>query len=245
MGRSEPGFAEQGFSAHRRRPRPGLIALIVLGHLAALYGLTRALAPDFTAQVERSVLSTFTVAVTAPEEPPPSEPAVDEGAAGAAGERATPRPVTAPPPRLPRPEETQLPRVSSTGEESSSGAAAAGEGTGGAGSGLGTGSGGSGSGSGGAAATGPVLIRSITDARLFPVPPGGRAARVGQSVIVKLIVSPQGRVSQCSVYRPSAFPETDAAVCRLAPEQLRFEPARDRAGNPVAAPFYYRQRFFN
>ncbi len=236
---------EQGFTASRRRPRPGLIVLIVLGHLAVLYGLTRALAPDFTAQVERSVVTAFTVTVTTPQEPPPSEPEADEGAQGEAGERATPRPVAAPPPKLPTPQDPPLPRVSSTGEESASGAQATGEGTGGAGSGLGTGSGGIGSGSGGAAATRPVLIRSITDASAFPIPPGGRAARVGQSVVVKLIVSPQGRVTSCAVYRPSPFPETDAAVCRLAFEQLRFEPARDRAGNPVAAPFYYRQRFFN
>lgn len=219
--------------------------LIVLGHLAVLYGLARTLAPDFTAQVERSVLSTVTVTVTTPEEPPPSEPEADEGAQGAAGERATPRPVTAPPPKLPKPQEPPLPRAASTGEESTSGAQNAGEGTGGAGSGLGTGSGGTGSGSGGAAATKPVLIRSITDASAFPVPPGGRAARIGKSVVVKLIVSPQGRVTSCAVYRPSPFPETDAAVCRLALVQLRFEAARDRAGNPVAAPFYYRQRFFN
>lgn len=236
---------EQGFTASRRRPRPGLVVLIVLAHLAALYALSRALAPDFTAEVERSVVSAFTVTVTAPQEPPPSEHASDEGAQGETGERATPRPVTAPLPKLPKPQPVPLPRVSSTGSQSSSGAQSAGDGTGGAGSGLGTGSGGTGSGSGGGAVTKPVLIRAITDARLFPVPPGGREARVGQSVIVRLIISPAGRVSECRVHRPSAFPETDAAVCRLAPEHLRFEPARDRDGRPVAAPFYYQQRFFD
>lgn len=237
--------SDRGFSATRRRPRPGLIVLIVLGHLAVLYGLTRALAPDFTAQVERSVVTAFTVTVTTPEEPPPSEPEADEGAQGEAGERARARPVTAPPPKVPKRQDTPLPRVSATGSQSSSGAQSAGDGTGGAGSGPGTGSGASGSGSGGAAATRPVLIRAITDARLFPLPPGGREARVGQSVIVRLIVSPEGRVSECRVHRPSAFPETDAAVCRLAFEHLRFEPARDRDGRPVAAPFYYQQRFFD
>lgn len=237
--------SDQRFTASRRRPRPGLIALIVLGHLAVLYGLSRALAPDFTAQVERSVVSAFTVTVTTPQEPHPSDPASDEGAQGEAGERATPRPVAAPAPKLPKPQDTPLPRVSSTGSQSSSGAQSAGDGTGGAGSGPGTGSGASGSGSGSAAATRPVLIRAITDARLFPVPPGGREARVGQSVIVRLIVSAEGRVSECRVHRPSAFPETDAALCRLALEQLRFEPARDRAGRAVSAPFYYQQRFFD
>ncbi|MEP2546761.1 MAG: TonB family protein, partial [Qipengyuania citrea] len=102
-----------------------------------------------------------------------------------------------------------------------------------------------GGGQGGGAATKPQLVRAITDASAFPVPPGGRTARIGQSVIVRLSVSAQGRATRCSIYRPSPFPETDATVCRLALEQLRFEPARDRAGNPVAAEFYYQQRFFN
>jgi protein TonB len=93
--------------------------------------------------------------------------------------------------------------------------------------------------------TKPVLIRSITDASAFPIPPGGREARIGESVIVRLIVSPQGRVTNCSIYRASPFPQTDATVCQLAFEQIRFEPARDHDGNPVSAPFYYRQRFFN
>ncbi|WP_156488830.1 MULTISPECIES: TonB family protein, partial [unclassified Erythrobacter] len=113
------------------------------------------------------------------------------------------------------------------------------------GTGEGTGSGDGGGGQGGGAATKPQLVRAITDASAFPVPPGGRAARIGQSVIVRLSVSAQGRATRCSIYRPSPFPETDATVCRLALEQLRFEPARDRAGNPVAAEFYYQQRFFN
>jgi len=82
--------SDQGFAANRRRPRPGLIALIVVGHLAALYGLSRALAPDFTAGVERQVVAAFTVTVTALEEPPPSEPAVDEGAQGDAGHGPNP-----------------------------------------------------------------------------------------------------------------------------------------------------------
>ena len=91
----------------------------------------------------------------------------------------------------------------------------------------------------------PVLIRSITDASAFPIPPGGRQARVGESVIVRLLVSTQGRVTSCSIYRASPFPETDATVCELAYEQIRFEPARDSNGDPVAAVFYYQQRFFN
>ena len=75
---------ERNFVSTRRRPRPGLIALIVLLHLAALYGLTRAFAPTFVASVEETVVSAITVTITTPEEP---EPEPDAGAAGEEGRK--------------------------------------------------------------------------------------------------------------------------------------------------------------
>ncbi len=219
---------------------------IVLIHIGFFYILIRSLAPDAVAAVERSVVSVFTVTVTAPpEETPVVEPEPDEGAQGDPGEEAVPKPVTAPKPERQLREDRPQPRVTSTGTENTSGATQAGNGTGAAGNGLGTGAGRGGSGQGGVAATKPVLVRSITDVSAFPIPPGGRQARIGESVIVRLTVSAQGRVTACSIYRPSPFPETDAKVCELAYQQVRFEPARDASGNPVPAPFFYQQRFFN
>ncbi|GAA4049986.1 TonB family protein [Parerythrobacter jejuensis] len=236
----------QNFSSTRRRPSVPVIVLIALLHVALFYGLMRALAPDITAQVQDSVVSAFTVTVTTPEEDlPEAPPEPDEGAQGDPGRDAVPQPTTAPVPPVPVRQDRPMPRASSTGTETQSGATESGDGTGAAGSGLGTGAGRGGGGQGGIAATKPVLIRSITDASAFPIPPGGREARIGKSVIVRLMVSAQGRVSACSIHQPSPFPATDAKVCELALDQVRFEPARDRDGNPVAAPFYYRQRFFN
>ncbi|WP_237453058.1 energy transducer TonB [Qipengyuania vulgaris] len=234
------------FSTIKRRPNPWVIALIVLLHLAVLYGLARALAPQSIASVERSFVSAFTVTVTTPEEElPVVEPQPDEGAQGDPGEEAVPQPITAPTPRQTLRPERPVPRASSTGTATTSGATQSGEGTGAAGSGEGTGAGRGGGGQSGVAATKPVLTRTITDVRAFPIPPGGRQARIGESVIVRLLVSAEGRVTACSVHRPSPFPETDAVVCRLSYEQIRFEPARDAQGNPVAAVFLYQQRFFN
>ena len=234
------------FSSRRKRLNPWTILLIVLFHIAVLYGLARALAPASVASVERSVVSAFTVTVTAPEEDlPVVEPEPDEGAQGDPGEEAVPRPVTAPTPRQPVRQDRPAPRASSTGTATSSGAMQSGEGTGAAGSGDGTGAGRGGGGQGGVAATKPILTRTITDVRAFPIPPGGRQARIGESVIVRLVVSAEGRVTACSVYRPSPFPETDAVVCSLSYDQVRFEPARDAQGNPVPAVFHYQQRFFN
>lgn len=234
-----------GFSQARKRPNVGVIVLIGLIHVALFYALVRALAPGTVASVERTVVSAFTVTVTAPE--PELEPAAPEppGAQGDPGREAVPAPTAAPEPRRRMREDPPAPRAPSTGSADSAGASEAGQGTGRAGQGLGTGSGEGGRGSGGGAASKPVLVRAISDASAFPVPPGGRQARIGKSVIVKLSVSAEGRVTGCTVYRPSPFPETDAVVCRLAYEQIRFEPARDARGNPVAANFYYQQRFFN
>lgn len=233
------------YSDVRRRPKAWLIAVIVLLHIGLFYLLVRAFAPGAVATVERSVVSAFTVSITAPEpDPPPQEPE-PAGAAGNAGREAVPDAVTAPEPRRPLRQDKPAPKAASTGSADTAGATDAGEGTGRSGQGAGTGSGAGGYGTGGGAPSKPVLSRSITDASAFPVPPGGRQARIGKSVIVRLSVSPEGRVTGCSIYRPSPFPETDAVVCQLAYEQIRFEPARDGRGNPVSATFLYRQSFFN
>ena len=237
----------QGYLKRRRKPKVSTILLIILLHIAALYGLARAFAPDMTAIAQDAVVSAFTVTVTAPpEDPPPeAEPAPDEGAAGAAGEKAVPKPVTAPTPKVPVKQDVPLPEASSDGLDNTSGAQDDGTGTGAAGDGIGTGSGRDGGGAGTAIARKPELIATITDAGAFPVPPGGREARVGHSVIVRLTVSAQGRPTACRIYRPSPFPATDQAVCDLALQQVRFRPALNNQGDPVAAPFYYKQEFFD
>lgn len=235
-----------GFIGARRRPRWWLIALIVLAHLLAFYGLVRAFAPDTVAAVERSVLSTITVTITAPPPPPPAaEPKPDEGAAGDPGKRAVPRPVTAPTPKIPVRQDRPAPRASSTGTANSSGAQDSGAGTGAAGSGTGTGSGRGGGGQGGVAVTKPVKIAGeINSAADFPVPPGGRQARFGTSVTVHMTVGVDGRASGCRVVRASPDAEADAIVCRLAEQRFRFRPATDAAGNPVPAAYGWRQEWF-
>ncbi len=239
-------MAENGrFETRRRRLSWPLIAAIILLHLAALYGLARAFAPQITASVESQVISAFSI--TAPPDPPPppdaSEP--DQGAQGDPAREAVAQPVTSPPPRKPLKQTKPLPRAASTGSASQSGAAAAGDGTGAAGSGLGTGSGNGGNGRGGGAATKPVHISgSIDNARDFPVPAGGREARRGTQVIVRVIVGTDGRARDCTIARASPDPEADRLTCRLVESRLGFRPAMDASGNPVAAAFYWRQKWF-
>lgn len=222
-----------------------MVALVVLGHVLAFYGLVRAFAPEAMASVERSVLATFNVTITAPPPPPPqAEPRPDEGAAGEQGRKAVPKPVAAPTPKVTS-KPTPVPRASSTGTASTSGAKASGAGTGAAGSGEGTGSGSGGGGQGGVAVTKPIKIAGdINSASDFPVPPGGRQARFGTSVTVYMTVGTDGRASNCRVVRPSPDREADAIVCRLAEQRFRFRPATDSQGNPVTATYGWRQEWF-
>lgn len=227
------------------RVRLGVLALVAVLHLLVLAALIRAFAPDFTAQAVKTVVSTFTVTITAP--PPPPEPAPQTrqaGAAAEAGTKAVPREVQAVKPRvaIARP---PAPVASSSGSADSSGVRETGTGTGAGGAGSGTGAGSGGSGTGGGMASKPVhLSGQIDNARDFPLPPGGREARIGKSVILALTISPEGRAVACRIYRSSGLPETDAVTCRLAMERLRFRPATNAAGEPVSATFHWQQKFF-
>lgn len=237
--------ANDNFASRSRRPRAGTLVLIVLLHVAGIYALGRAFAPQATAAVERAVLSSVTVTVETKEYVPPPEPEPDPGAAGEEGRKAVPKAVVAPEPKVVIKPNPPAPKASSTGSAATSGARDSGAGTGAGGSGAGTGSGAGGGGQGGGIATRPVHVSGgINNARDYPAPPGGREARIGTEVIVKVTVGTDGRASNCSVFKPSPDPEADRITCRLVVERLRFRPATDSAGNPVAAPFYWRQRWF-
>lgn len=241
-----PTHVKSRYRSPLRRPRWWLIVLIVLFHVAALYGIARALAPDLTASVQETVVSAFTVTITAPPDPPPpeNEPEPDEGAQGDPGAEDVPQPVSAPKPPI-QTNPDPLPQASSTGTATRSGANQTGEGTGAAGRGTGTGSGNSGSGQGGVAVSKPVHISGqINNARDYPIPAGGRDARRGTEVIVRVTVGVDGRARNCSVYRGSPDPQADAITCDLIEQRLRFRPAQDANGNPVPAPFYWRQKWF-
>ncbi|HQN52998.1 MAG TPA: energy transducer TonB [Novosphingobium sp.] len=228
-----------------RRVRFGVAALVLLLHVLALVALVRAFAPDYAAKAVQAVVSTFTVTITAPPPPPLPETAPEPaGGAGEAGRKAVPREVRAERPKValaPSP----APRASSSGSADSSGARETGSGSGAGGQGSGSGSGTGGSGAGGGLAGKPVHVSGrIDNARDFPLPPGGREARIGKAVILALTINPEGRAIACRVYRSSGLPETDAVTCRLAMERLRFRPATNAAGEPVSATFYWQQKFF-
>jgi protein TonB len=233
-----------------RMARLGLGALVALLHLAALAVLIRAFAPDIGIAVLGPVPQAFDVAITPPQppEPPAAMPAnqaapVAQGAAAAAGRKATPRAVAAPSARIvvsPK----AAPPVAATGNDDSAGASASGQGTGagGAGQGLGAGLSGSGLGGGGRAAKPVKIAGDIVSTRDYPS--ATRDLRLGSAVTILLTITEQGRVAGCRVIRPSRDPEADQITCRLASERFRFRPALDASGHPVQATYGWQQRWF-
>lgn len=239
--------AKTGPFWRRRKPLNWkLLTLIVLFHLAVLYGLARALVPDFTKSVERDVVSAVmvTVSVAGPPDPPDAPPDPDEGAQGAPGKKAVPRAETAP--KSPVRNDNSAPRAASTGNANQSGASDRGDGTGAAGQGEGTGSGRGGTGSGnGESIPQKPSVRSgnLNEARDFPVPEGGRGTRFGKSVTVAFTVTTDGRAKNCSVVRSSVDAQTTGLVCGLVMQKIRFNPARTTSGRAVEARYGYRVDF--
>ena len=68
----------------------------------------------------------------------------------------------------------------------------------------------------------------------LPVPSPIAAAKVAGSVAITIRVNPDGTVSNCRVVRTSGSPAADSLMCQLTLEYVRFSPARDRSGRPVA-----------
>ena len=229
-------------------PRPlrlGVIVLIALIHVAAIFGLIRAFAPGMVDKVVDNVTSaifaTTPTPTPTPTPSPPARAAPEQGAQGAAGKKAKPREVTAPEPKIIVAEQP-APRASSTGIENRSGASEAGAATGAGGQGSGTG-GGTGSGQGGGLATKAVKISGdINSARDYPRK--SRDQRIGNSVIIVITVGVDGRPKACRIARPSPEPDTDRVTCELAMKRFRFRPATNAAGELVESDCGWQQRWF-
>ncbi len=226
-----------------RGTRLGVIVLVALLHVAALLGLIRAFAPDFTAQVTKTVLSTFSVTVvTPPPAPEPSKEPERAGAAAEAGKKAVAREVKADKPKVEL-AKTPAPKAASTGIANSSGAKDAGTGTGAGGQGAGTGSGTGGNGSGGGLTRKVEKIAgAINSAKDYPR--DTRELRKDDYVIVAITVSAEGKPTACRIVRPSKDAQANAITCTLAMQRFRFKPATDVQGNPVASTYGWRQRWY-
>lgn len=250
-------MAGGNYSSQKTRPNGWALAAIAAIHVAVFYGLLNAFAPEVTQNIQREVLSTFDVTITSPPPPEPEtvpspDPDPDEGAAAPAGRKAEPKAVTAPEPKIRIAEPSPAPKARGTGSANSAGAAKAGTGTGAGGEGDGRGSGRGGDGTGGVPppppppvqARGPSVRSGALSVGDFGTPPGGRQIRYGSQIRVHFTVNPDGSISNCRLVRTSPDPEANAAMCGLVARKIRFNPAIDTNGNPMAAPYGYKQDFY-
>lgn len=191
------------------------------------------------AQQVVETLKTFDIEEKPPPPPPPPPPREQAERAkeeqGAAGKKAEPSPVVIPKPKILLPAQSPIPAapVAGSGSSATAGAALSGTGTGAGGSGNGRGGGGTGDFSG------------YTPARMLNKIPNHEYRRISGgrmpfgSATITFRVNPDGRMSGCRIIRSSGDPDVDGIVCEAATRFLRFMPAHDPDGRPVAQDMTY------
>ncbi len=208
------------------------IAAVVAVHVALAFIILSGLN---VRMVQRAVERLTTIDITEPPPPPPVQPppkpapqphAMKE-AQGAPAKKAEPSPVVAPPPKLPVPSPIPAAKIAGTGSAPTSGAALAGNGTGAGGTGTGPGGGGNDF----SGYTPARRISRIPDREYGALAATGlRSGNVG----VTIKVNPDGSVSNCRIARSSGNSYADSLMCQLTVRYIRFDPARDPNGRPVA-----------
>jgi protein TonB len=177
------------------------------------------------------VLKTFNIREPPPpppEPPPPPQPRPKQAKLeeGAAGKKANPTPVVAPRPRIPAPSPIPAAPIAGTGSATRSGAANYGTGPGAGGAGNGPGGGGDYS-----RFTPARRISRIPDREYRNLAASGlQSGTVG----VTIKVNTDGSVSNCRVARSSGNLYADGLMCQLTLRYIRFSPALDPSGRPVA-----------
>lgn len=226
-----PAYAQRQGTVRPRERAYALaaVALIQLGlGLVLLSGFRVALGRPVDA-VQRLV------EIVLPRVPPPVPPPTRH--TPKAAHRASPAPKTEPKPPGgspgPRPAHAPPSVAPAVPVRPSASPSGGGAGTGPAlGSGAGGGTGGRGdeeSGDGG------TDLEQIAGAILpSDYPRHLREAGIGGRVGILFTVGPNGRVTRCTVTRPSGVPELDALTCRLIQQRFVYRPSTDSRGRPIA-----------
>jgi protein TonB len=220
------------YASADRQDRWKAVTAVALVHVALGAVILSGLDVKIVRQaVER--MQTFDIAIPEPPPPPPPPPPEqrpqqqrpDEGAPET---KPSPSPVVAPRPVIELPVRSPVPAsdVAGTGSATSAGAGGRGTGTSAGGSGSGTGSG------DGRGFTPAQRVSRIPNSeyRRFVAVSGVSRGRVG--VTVK--VNTDGRPSNCRIVRSSGNSAADSLMCELTVRHVRFRPALDPQGQPVA-----------
>ncbi len=241
------------------RDRGGALAAVAAIHAALLLALLN-ISGTIELPDPQSAMRVFDVEDVepppAPPPPPPPQqrqqqaqprPRLQEGGSAPKNIKSQATSLVAPTPRISLPVPvpvtvTETPNRGSDPTQGASNVRGPGTGAGGVGTGTGSGSGGSGPGGGGdgGAAFPPRLVTPVLRGRDFPREMLEQWPR-GAQIFLRLRVDARGFVSECTVDRGTGVGAIDSEICHLARQRLRFRPAANRAGQPVAGWFGYRQ----
>lgn len=237
------------------RDRSAAIVAVIAIHVLLFFMLLH-LAGKMDVPGADSVLRVFNLSPPPPPPPPPPpqhnqqpKPKEKEGGSAPPNIRSQATPVKAPKPKIVIPPVPQIaasetPRNGAASTQGASDRPGPGTGAGGVGTGTGSGSGGNGPGGGGGdggVAEPPHLASPVLTGRDFPRDlleqwPGGA------TIFLRLRVDPRGYVIGCDIIKGSGVATVDGAVCNVVHDRLRFRPALNRSGQPVAGWFGYAQR---
>jgi protein TonB len=231
------------------KDRSGAIAAVIAIHAALLVAFLN-ISGRMPLPASESVLQVLDIKSPDPL-PPPQEKQQPrqkrkEGGAAPPNIKSEATPLAAPKPRIVVPSTPQIaaaetPRQGAASTQGAANLPGPGTGAGGAGTGAGAGAGGSGTGEGGeGAAYPPHLATPVLRGRDFP---RGLLDQwpSGAPVFLRLRVDPRGYVSECVIDRRTGVAAIDGEICNLAYQRLRFRPALNRYGQPVAGWFGYAQ----
>jgi protein TonB len=234
------------------RDKGGAAAAVIAVHVALLLALLN-ISGAMPLPAPEEVLRVFDLQQPpAPPPPPPpqrQQPKPKEKVGGSAPKNITSEatPVVAPKPKIETPPVQKIaaaetPRQGTAPTQGASDVRGPGSGAGGSGNGSGSGAGGNGPGGGGdnGVANPPHLATPVLRGRDFPRDMLDRWPR-GATVFMRLRVDARGYVSECTVDRGTGVAAIDSVVCNVAHDRLRFRPALNRAGQPVAGWFGYAQ----
>ena len=188
-----------------------------------------------TSALSRLNVIDMPVPATVADDKPKQAALQPEGAASAANLKKTSAPREAPK-RIVETPTKSIPAAPKAGKgrENDAGATntpGAGTGAGGVGSGFGSGNGGEGTGGGGVASRAKLVSGKIKNS---DYPKSATAARQGGSVTAYFTVGADGRANKCRVVKSSGNADIDATTCRLIEQRFRYEPARNKAGQPIS-----------
>jgi protein TonB len=234
------------------RDKGGAIAAVLAIHATLLFVFLN-MSGKIDLADPQSTMRVFDVGEVPPPPPPPPtqkqqpKPKEKEGGSAPKNIKSEATPVVAPKPRIETPPVQKIaaaetPRQGAAPTQGASDVRGPGTGAGGVGTGTGSGTGGTGPGGGGdnGVAYPPRLVTPDLRGRDFSNDLLDQWPR-GAQIFLRLRIDPRGYIAECAVDRGTGLRAIDSTICNLAHDRLRFRPALNRFGQPVAGWVGYRQ----